>query len=68
MVERFLSYLKRELFEDMIETRPVARQAVVEFIEVFGNRQRRHSTLGYWTPLEFSGELPRLDVGYPLPG
>ena len=39
--------------ENIFETREVARQAVFEFIEVFYNRQRRHSTLGYLTPYEF---------------
>ncbi|WP_162485369.1 IS3-like element ISDds1 family transposase [Deinococcus deserti] len=54
VVESFFSSLKRELLEDTIfETRDVARQAVFEFIEVFYNRQRRHSSLGYLTPLEF---------------
>ncbi|MBB5234682.1 transposase InsO family protein [Deinococcus budaensis] len=54
VVEGFLSSLKRELFEEVIfESRAAARQAVFEDIEVFSNRQRRHSTLGYLTPLEF---------------
>lgn len=54
VVESFFSSLKRELFEETIfESRAAARHAVFEFIEVFYNRQRRHSTLGYLTPLEF---------------
>lgn len=54
VVESFFSSLKRELMdENIFETREVARQAVFEFIEVFYNRQRRHSTLGYLTPHEF---------------
>ncbi|GGM16046.1 transposase [Deinococcus aerophilus] len=54
VVESFFSSLKRELFEDNIfENRMVARQAIFEYIEVFYNRQRRHSTLGYLTPHEF---------------
>lgn len=54
IVESFFSSLKRELFEDTIfENRTVARQAIFEYIEVFYNRQRRHSTLGYLTPHEF---------------
>ena len=53
-MESFFSSLKRELFEDTIfENRTVARQAIFEYIEVFYNRQRRHSTLGYLTPHEF---------------
>ncbi len=54
VVESFFSSLKRELFEDIIfENHAVARQAIFEYIEVFYNRQRRHSTLGYLTPHEF---------------
>ncbi len=34
-------------------TRARARQAIFEFIEVFYNRQRLHSSLGYLTPLEY---------------
>ena len=30
-----------------------ARLEVFEFIEVYYNRQRRHSTLGYLSPVEF---------------
>ena len=34
-------------------TRVEARQAIFEFIEVWYNRQRRHSALGYLSPLAF---------------
>jgi len=30
-----------------------AKQEIFEYIEVFYNRQRKHSTLGYRTPVEF---------------
>ncbi|MBH0183040.1 MAG: IS3 family transposase, partial [Nitrospira sp.] len=30
-----------------------ARQEIFEYIEVFYNRRRRHSTLGYDSPAEF---------------
>ncbi|HEU0076731.1 MAG TPA: IS3 family transposase, partial [Longimicrobiaceae bacterium] len=30
-----------------------ARAAIFEYIEVWYNRQRRHSTLGYVSPAEF---------------
>src|SRR5690606_18829686 len=33
--------------------RDEARQDIFEWIEVFYNRQRRHSTLGYRSPAEF---------------
>jgi hypothetical protein len=34
-------------------TRQAARTAVFEFIEVFYNRQRLHSSLGYCSPTAF---------------
>ena len=37
--------------------RAKARSAVADYIEVFYNRQRLHSTLGYRTPLEVLTEL-----------
>ena len=37
-------------------TRAQARSSVFEFIEVFYNRQRLHSTLGYCSPSEFEAQ------------
>ncbi|HYO55595.1 IS3 family transposase, partial [Archangium sp.] len=34
-------------------THEQARLAVFEYIEVFYNRQRRHSSLGYMSPVDF---------------
>ena len=34
-------------------TRAEARAAIFEYIEVFYNRQRRHSSLGYVSPAEY---------------
>jgi putative transposase len=54
VVESFFSTLKRELLLDHVfHTRQEGRSQVFESLEVFYNRQRRHSTLGYKTPLEF---------------
>jgi putative transposase len=54
VVESFFSTLKRELLLDHVfQTRQEGRSQVFEYLEVFYNRQRRHSTLGYKTPLEF---------------
>ena len=54
VVESFFSTLKRELLLGLVfESRQEARTQVFEFIEVFYNRQRRHSTLGFLSPLEF---------------
>jgi transposase InsO family protein len=53
--ESFFSSLKTELFagEPVPPTRDAARQALFEYIEVFYNRKRRHSTLGYMSPVRF---------------
>lgn len=52
--ESFFSTLKNELIHlRRFKTREEAKQAIFDYIEVFYNRQRRHSSLGYLTPLEF---------------
>lgn len=54
VLESFFSSLKRELLDGQVfESRTVARREIFEYIEVFYNRQRRHSFLDYLTPLEF---------------
>jgi transposase InsO family protein len=53
-MESFFSSLKRELVHrSSFVTRDQARTAVFEYIEVFYNRQRLHSALGYRSPEEF---------------
>ena len=53
-MESFFATLKKELIHGVdFATRAEARAAVFEYIEVFYNRQRRHSTLGYQSPVEF---------------
>jgi len=49
----FSASLKKELVHgaDFV-TRSEARAAIVEYIEVFYNNQRRHSSLGYVSPAE----------------
>lgn len=52
--ESFFSTLKRELiYRENYKTREEAKRSIFEFIEVFYNRQRRHSTLGYLSPMQF---------------
>jgi transposase InsO family protein len=52
--ESFFSTLKRELiYRESYRTREEAKQKLFEYIEVFYNRQRRHSTLGYLSPMQF---------------
>jgi putative transposase len=53
-VESFFGTLKRELIAHrQYRTRDEATQELFEYIEVFYNRLRRHSTLGYYSPAEF---------------
>jgi transposase InsO family protein len=52
-VESFFGTLKRELvYHRHYATREEAKQDIFEYIEVFYNRRRRHSTLGYDSPAE----------------
>jgi len=62
--ESFFSSLKTELFagEPVPPTRDAARQALFEYIEVFYNRKRRHSTLGYMSPVRFEENWRLLDA------
>ena len=54
VVESFFGTLKRELvYRHLWPTRMSARRALHEYIEVFFNRRRRHSYLGYVSPAEF---------------
>jgi len=54
VVESFFATLKRELVDGRcFRTRAEAIRAIFEYIEVFYNRQRRHSYLGYMSPEQF---------------
>jgi transposase InsO family protein len=52
MAESFFGTLKTELHE-RLSTRQAARSALFEYIEVFYNRQRLHSALGYQSPAAY---------------
>ncbi len=53
-MESFIATLKTELIHHHdFHTRAQARQAIFEYIEIFYNRQRTHSALGYKTPVQF---------------
>lgn len=53
VMESFHASLKGECADHSFATRQEARSAVFEYIEVWYNRQRIHSSLGYLSPLEF---------------
>jgi putative transposase len=53
MQESFWGTLKTECADRPFPSRAAARQAIFEYIELWYNRQRRHSALGYLSPAEF---------------
>ena len=54
VVESFFGTLKQEMVNRCrFATREIARQEVFAYIEIWYNRQRRHSSLGYVSPAEF---------------
>ncbi len=59
VVESFFGTLKTELPETTWPTRDAAVSAVADYIDVFSNRQRRHSSLGYLSPVAFELQQAR---------
>ena len=56
--ESFWATLKKELVNhEQYATREQARQSIFEYIEVFYNRQRLHSSLGYLSPEAFEARF-----------
>lgn len=56
--ESFFHTLKVELVHPMkFNTRNEAKQAIFEYIEVYYNRQRMHSTNDYLSPVEYENQL-----------
>jgi transposase InsO family protein len=57
-MESFWSTLKRELVDGQnYLTHEQARRSIFEYVEVFYNRTRRHSSLGYVSPEQFEASL-----------
>ncbi len=53
--ESWFHTLKTEqVYHVSYKTRQEAMLDIFDYIEVFYNRQRRHSTLGYLTPVQFA--------------
>jgi transposase InsO family protein len=58
VAESFFATLEWELIQDSDwHTHEEARRAVFDYIEVWYNRQRRHSSLGYRSPADFERQL-----------
>ena len=54
VAESFFHSLKTEcIYQQRFASRDQARDAIFDYIEVFYNRQRRHSTIGYQAPLVY---------------
>jgi transposase InsO family protein len=54
VMERFFGTLKREwTSRERFQTHEQARTAIFEYMEAFSNRVRKHSTLGYLSPVQF---------------
>jgi putative transposase len=59
VTESFFSTVKRELtHHETYATREEARRSLFEYIEVFYNRRRLHSTLGYRSPVDYEARFP----------
>ena len=59
VVESFFSTLKSErVHHRLYRSRAEARRDIFEYIEVFYNRVRLHSTLGYLSPAQFESAAP----------
>ena len=58
VAESFFSTLKTELVHRHTwKTRAELRAAVFEYIEVFYNRKRIHSSIGYKSPAQFEADF-----------
>ncbi|MFE2473034.1 integrase core domain-containing protein [Streptomyces mirabilis] len=63
MAESFFGALKNELVHrTTFPTRAHAHRAIVRYIEIFYNRKRLHSGLGYKTPSEVHAEYEELQA------
>ncbi len=61
VMESFFHTLKTELVTSKpFRTRDEARMRIFDYIEIFYNRQRSHSTIGYVSPVEFENKFNRL--------
>lgn len=64
VMEAFFSSLKSEL-ADRFESCGEAKMALFDYVEVFYNQRRRHSTLGYVSPAAFE-RAAAVDGGVPV--
>jgi transposase InsO family protein len=56
--ESFFATLKKELvYRGKFETKEEAKKMIFEYVEVWYNRKRLHSSIGYMTPVQFEESL-----------
>ena len=59
MIESFWARMQVELLDrHRWRTRVELANAIFDYLEIFHNRQRRHSALGMLTPIEYENRQP----------
>ena len=65
VAESFFASLKLEcIYHQALPTRAHARRAVFDYIEVFFNRRRLHSSLGYLTPAAYENKIRNRNIAH----
>ena len=63
VAESFFHTLKTELvYHEIYETKSQANQSIFEYIEVYYNRERMHSTNNNYSPVEFENMMLQLET------
>jgi putative transposase len=63
VAESFFALLKRErIHRQYYRTRAEARAGVFQYIEIFYNQQRRHSTIGHMSPQDYEIATPTINT------
>ena len=57
-VESFFGSMKRELGDPIWDSCAIAQATIFYYIEIWYNRKRRHSTLGYVSPEKYESSPP----------
>ena len=57
VIESFFATLKTECVTGPFPTRALARTTIFEYVELWYNRKRLHSSLGYRSPVEFEQQF-----------
>jgi len=59
----FASLTKEHVHQAGFRTRKEAKAAVFDYIEIFSNRQRLNSVIGYRTPVEARADMAEVSIG-----